>query len=58
MGELNKWNTEGKPAMSVTTKLTLTDNLPLTCSRSGTRCHGKTVRLNRGNWRVWLKQKD
>ena len=32
--------------MSVTTKLTLTDNLPLTCSRSGTCCHGKTVRLN------------
>jgi uncharacterized protein len=32
--------------MSVTTKLTLTDNLPLTCSRSGACCHGKTVRLN------------
>jgi len=32
--------------MSVTTKLTLTDNLPLTCSRSGTCCHGKVVRLN------------
>ncbi len=32
--------------MSVTTKLTLTDTLPLTCSRSGTCCHGKTVRLN------------
>ncbi len=32
--------------MSVTTKLTLTDNLPLTCSRLGTCCHGKTVRLN------------
>ena len=32
--------------MSVTTKLTLTDELPLTCSRSGTCCHGKTVRLN------------
>jgi Fe-S-cluster containining protein len=32
--------------MSVTTKLTLTDKLPLTCSRSGTCCHGKTVRLN------------
>lgn len=32
--------------MAVTTKLTLTDNLPLTCSRSGTCCHGKTVRLN------------
>ncbi|MHB8843118.1 MAG: YkgJ family cysteine cluster protein [Nitrospirota bacterium] len=32
--------------MSVTTKLALTDNLPLTCSRSGTCCHGKTVRLN------------
>ena len=32
--------------MSVTTKLTLTDILPLTCSRSGTCCHGKTVWLN------------
>ena len=32
--------------MLATTKLALTDNLPLTCSRSGTCCHGKTVRLN------------
>jgi len=32
--------------MSLTTKLTLTNTLPLTCSRSGTCCHGKTVRLN------------
>ncbi|MBU4294388.1 MAG: YkgJ family cysteine cluster protein [Desulfobulbaceae bacterium] len=32
--------------MLVTTKLTCTDNLPLTCSRSGTCCHGKMVRLN------------
>ena len=32
--------------MAVTTKLALTDHLPLTCSRSGTCCHGKTVRLN------------
>ncbi len=32
--------------MVVTTKLTLTDELPLTCTRSGTCCHGKTVRLN------------
>ncbi len=32
--------------MQVTTKLTLTDELPLTCTRSGTCCHGKTVRLN------------
>ena len=31
---------------SVTTKLTLTDILPLTCSRSGTCCHGKNVWLN------------
>lgn len=30
----------------VTTKLTYTDTLPLTCSRSGTCCHDKTVRLN------------
>jgi len=27
-------------------KLTLSDNLPLTCSRSGTCCHGKIVSLN------------
>lgn len=32
--------------MPITTKLTLTDILPLTCTRSGTCCHGKTVRLN------------
>jgi len=32
--------------MSVTTKLTLTDTLSLTCSRSGACCHGKAVRLN------------
>jgi Fe-S-cluster containining protein len=32
--------------MSVTTKLTRTDILPLTCSRSGTCCHGKAVWLN------------
>jgi Fe-S-cluster containining protein len=32
--------------MTVTTRLTLADNLPLTCSRSGACCHGKTVRLN------------
>ena len=32
--------------MSAITTLTLTDALPLTCSRSGTCCHGKTVRLN------------
>jgi Fe-S-cluster containining protein len=32
--------------MSTMTKLSLTDELPLTCTRSGTCCHGKTVRLN------------
>jgi len=32
--------------MLVTTKLALADKLPLTCSRSGTCCHGKTVWLN------------
>lgn len=32
--------------MSVTTKLILRDKLPLTCSRTGTCCHAKTVRLN------------
>lgn len=32
--------------MLVTTKLTLTDHLPLTCSRSGSCCYGKTVRIN------------
>ena len=29
-----------------TTKLTLNDKLPLTCSRTGTCCHGKIVLLN------------
>lgn len=32
--------------MSSTTKLSATDVLPLTCSRSGSCCHGKLVRLN------------
>src|SRR5512140_3602343 len=43
---VNKCNTQEKPTMPVTTRLTLTDELPLTCTRSGTCCHGKTVRLN------------
>ena len=30
----------------VTTKLTIHDKLPLTCSRTGTCCHGKLVLLN------------
>ena len=30
----------------IVTKLKLTDSLPLTCSRTGTCCHGKTVHLN------------
>lgn len=30
----------------VTTKLSIKDKLPLTCSRSGTCCHGKIVLLN------------
>ena len=30
----------------ITTKLSLEDQLPLTCSRSGTCCHGKLVMLN------------
>lgn len=30
----------------ITTKLKLEDKLPLTCSRTGTCCHGKTVWLN------------
>jgi Fe-S-cluster containining protein len=30
----------------ITTKLNLEDKLPLTCSRTGTCCHGKTVWLN------------
>jgi hypothetical protein len=30
----------------ITTKLQLEDSLPLTCSRAGTCCHGKTVFLN------------
>jgi len=32
--------------MIVTTKLTTQDKLPLTCSRTGTCCHGKLVLLN------------
>jgi len=32
--------------MPDTTKLSLNDKLPLTCSRSGTCCHGKIVSLN------------
>jgi len=32
--------------MAADTKLSLTDKLPLTCSRSGTCCHGKMVNLN------------
>ena len=35
-----------RPAVPITTNLTLTDELPLICTRSGTCCHGKTVRLN------------
>ena len=30
----------------IVTKLKLSDTLPLTCSRTGTCCHGKTVHLN------------
>ncbi|MGB1040593.1 MAG: YkgJ family cysteine cluster protein [Flavobacteriales bacterium] len=30
----------------ITTKLNLNDTLPLTCTRAGTCCHGKTVFLN------------
>jgi uncharacterized protein len=33
-------------AMPDTTSLALTDSLPLTCTRSGTCCHGKMVWLN------------
>ncbi len=32
--------------MPITTRLSLNDQLPLTCSRTGTCCHGKMVRLN------------
>ena len=32
--------------MHQTTNLTLTDSLPLTCTRAGSCCHGKTVWLN------------
>ncbi len=44
--ECEQMESEEKATMPVTTKLSLTDKLPLTCSRSGTCCHGKTVRLN------------
>lgn len=39
-------NTKNKPTTMVTTKLNLHDKLPLTCSRTGTCCHGKLVLLN------------
>ena len=45
-GQLDKWNPMKRPTVPITTNLTLTDVLPLTCTRSGTCCHGKTVRLN------------
>lgn len=32
--------------MMITTKLKIQDRLPLTCSRTGTCCHGKSVLLN------------
>jgi Fe-S-cluster containining protein len=32
--------------MTATTRLSIGDKLPLTCSRSGTCCHGKNVQLN------------
>jgi Fe-S-cluster containining protein len=35
-----------RPAMSAHTVLTMDQRLPLTCSRSGTCCHGKMVWLN------------
>ncbi len=35
-----------KNAKIITTTLSPTDSLPLTCSRTGTCCHGKTVWLN------------
>jgi Fe-S-cluster containining protein len=37
---------KGNPLMPEPTKLNLNDILPLTCSRSGTCCHGKNVRIN------------
>jgi Fe-S-cluster containining protein len=44
--------------MSATTKLALTDHLPLTCTRSGTCCHGKRVRLNPYELACLAKAKD
>lgn len=44
--------------MPVSTKLSLTDNLPLTCSRSGTCCHGKMVSLNPWELACLAKAKD
>jgi len=32
--------------MTKNTRLKLTDSLPLTCARTGTCCHGKSVRIN------------
>jgi hypothetical protein len=33
-------------AMPITTRIALTDCLPLTCTRTGACCHGKMVWLN------------
>jgi len=43
--------------MMVTTKLTIQDTLPLTCSRTGTCCHGKLVLLNPWELRCLANEK-
>lgn len=42
----HNYSIKNKATMIVTTKLTIQDKLPLTCSRTGTCCHGKLVLLN------------
>ena len=43
--------------MTVTRKLNLDDKLPLTCSRTGTCCHGKRVMLNPWELVCFAKEK-
>ena len=42
----------------ITTKLNLEDKLPLTCSRTGTCCHGKTIWINPWELACLAKEKN
>lgn len=44
--DIIKCNIKNKATMMITTKLSIQDKLPLTCTRTGTCCHGKLVLLN------------